>query len=74
MPSLKSLLSVRLRKELTVIRPRLFRMALAWSGSTHQADDLVQEAMVKALKNLGQLKDHGVLEKWVFDIRVRIHS
>ena len=58
----------RLRQRLTDLRPRLFRMASAWCSNPQQADDLVQEAMVKALKKLNQVKDHKAFDAWVFTI------
>ena len=32
------------------------------------ADDLVQETLLKAIKNLAQLQDHTSLEAWLFSI------
>ncbi|MES9956651.1 MAG: sigma-70 family RNA polymerase sigma factor [Sedimenticola sp.] len=58
---------------LTAMRPRLQRLALAWCGNESLADDLTQEAMEKALKNLGRLKKEGALESWVFSILANCH-
>ncbi|MCP4128192.1 MAG: RNA polymerase sigma factor [Gammaproteobacteria bacterium] len=63
----------QLQKRLEELRPRLFRVACAWCGSGHQADDIVQEAMIKALKRLDQLKDPESLSSWVFSILANCH-
>jgi RNA polymerase sigma-70 factor (ECF subfamily) len=65
---MKTLKTIRLRRELIRLRPRLYRMALAWSGNSSQADDLVQDAMIKVLGKLAQLRDPGRLERWAFSI------
>lgn len=57
-----------LQNELNLIRPRLYRLAYSWSHNTALADDLVQETMIKALKNIGQLRDPSLLNSWLFSI------
>jgi RNA polymerase sigma-70 factor (ECF subfamily) len=49
-------------------RDRLYRMAYAWTHNSHLADDLVQQALCKALSNQRQLKDPGAAEAWLFRI------
>lgn len=49
-------------------RDRLYRMAYAWTHNPHLADDLVQQAMCKALSNQRQLRDPGAAEAWLFRI------
>ena len=49
-------------------RQRLYRMAFAWTGDTHLADDLVQQTLLKALSNQKQLRDFGAAEGWLFRI------
>ena len=49
-------------------RDRLYRMAFAWTHDPHLADDLVQQALYKALSNYRQLKDFGAAEAWLFRI------
>ena len=49
-------------------RDRLYRMAYAWTHNPHLADDLVQQALCKALSNQRQLKDPGAAEAWLFRI------
>lgn len=49
-------------------RKRLYRMAYAWTHDPHLADDLVQQALYKALKSYKQLKDPDAAEAWLFRI------
>lgn len=49
-------------------RPNLYRVAYAWCHDACLADDLAQEALVKGLKSVHQLKDESVLEGWLFSI------
>jgi RNA polymerase sigma-70 factor (ECF subfamily) len=49
-------------------RERLYRMAFAWTHDPHLADDLVQQALYKALNNQKQLKDLAAAEAWLFRI------
>lgn len=57
-----------LQDQLNQIRPRLYRLAYSWSHNAALADDLVQETMIKALKNAGQLRDPALLNGWLFRI------
>lgn len=43
-------------------------MAYAWCHDACLADDLAQEALIKGLKSVHQLKDEAVLEAWLFSI------
>ncbi|HEY6096255.1 MAG TPA: RNA polymerase sigma factor [Gallionellaceae bacterium] len=54
--------------QLEAIRPKLYRVAYSWSHNSALADDLVQETLVKALKNSGQLRDPELFNGWVFSI------
>ena len=56
------------RKLVENSRERLYRMAYAWTHNPHLADDLVQQALYKALHNQKQLKDPGAAEAWLFRI------
>lgn len=49
-------------------RTRLYRMAFAWSGDHTTAEDLVQEALARALHNRHQLRDIEKLASWLFSI------
>lgn len=57
-----------LHNQLEQIRPRLYRLAYSWSHNAALADDLVQETMIKALKNAAQLRDPALLNSWLFSI------
>lgn len=56
------------QERLEQIRPRLYRMAYSWSHNAALADDLVQETLVKGLKNVKQLHDLERLDSWLFSI------
>ena len=49
-------------------RPRLYRLAYSWCGDSMLADDLIQEALSKAIRNRDQLRDHARLEQWLYRI------
>lgn len=56
------------QQQFETIRPNLYRVAYSWSHNAALADDLVQEALVKALKNTSQLRDPALFNGWVFSI------
>ncbi|AHE99498.1 RNA polymerase sigma factor [Thioalkalivibrio paradoxus] len=58
----------RLRQQVCDLRPQLYRTAFAWCHDAALADDLVQEAMIKALTGLKTLQDEAALKAWVFRI------
>ncbi len=49
-------------------RPRLYRLAYAWCHDSTLADDLVQEAMTKALTHSSQLRDERAFAGWLIAI------
>lgn len=57
-----------LQIQLNQIRPRLYRLAYSWCHNAALADDLVQETLIKALKNANQLRDPALLNSWLFSI------
>ena len=57
-----------LQDQLELIRPRLYRLAYSWSRNAALSDDLVQETLIKALKNANQLRDPALLNSWLFRI------
>ena len=57
-----------MRARIAEARPRLYRLAYAWCHDACLADDLAQEALIKGLKSVHQLKDEAVLEGWLFSI------
>ena len=60
--------SQEFRKVLEQSRPRLYRMAYAWTHQSALADDLVQETLAKAWKKGDQLRDLQSQEAWLFSI------
>jgi len=56
------------QEQLEQIRPKLYRVAFSWSHNAALADDLVQETLIKALKNSGQLRDPALFNSWLFSI------
>ncbi len=58
----------KLCKRLEDGRGRLFRMAYAWSHNADVADEVVQEAMIKALNNVDKIKNIQTLDGWLFRI------
>nr|WP_257736780.1 RNA polymerase sigma factor [Halothiobacillus diazotrophicus] len=50
------------------LRPRMYRLAFSWSKDAFLADDLVQEAMIRALQKQAQLRDDELLDRWAIRI------
>jgi len=57
-----------LRPELIALLPPLRRFARALCGNAHDADDLVQTTVERALKHAGQLRPDSQLAGWTFGI------
>lgn len=57
-----------LAARLEALRPRMYRVALAWTHDGGLADDLVQECLAKSLEHSRDLHDADLLEPWVFRI------
>lgn len=57
-----------MRQALEQSRARLYRMAYAWCHSAALADDLVQEALTKAIQKSSQLRDPRARDAWLFSI------
>jgi RNA polymerase sigma-70 factor (ECF subfamily) len=57
-----------IRGELEKRRELLYRLAFSWCHNPALADDLVQDTMVKALKNARQLKDTEAIKGWLSKI------
>ncbi len=49
-------------------RERLYGIAFAWCHDRHLADDLVQQALLKALQKRTQLKDPAAIDGWLYRI------
>lgn len=56
------------REGLVVLLPRLRRFARALAGNVHDADDLVQAAIERALRHAGQWRPEAGLDGWLFGI------
>jgi RNA polymerase sigma-70 factor (ECF subfamily) len=54
-----------IRNELTQRRELLYQLAYSWCHEPALADDLVQNTMVKALRNGKQLRDPGAIKAWL---------
>lgn len=61
---------LHLRQHLEERWSRLYRVAYSWCHDSQLSKDLVQDTVMKALKNSHQLKDHNVLDTWLFRILV----
>ena len=61
-----SLETIRMR--MTAALPRLRRFALSLTGNAADADDLVQDTVERALRNLHKWKPDTKLESWMFRI------
>ena len=57
-----------LRRDLSVLLPRLRRFALALARNREDADDLVQIALERALTRSGQWQPGTRLDSWIFRI------
>jgi RNA polymerase sigma-70 factor (ECF subfamily) len=57
--------SAQLRARVVVQREPLFRLAYSWCHDSALADDLVQEAMLRALDRAAQLEDPKRLKGWL---------
>ena len=57
-----------IRNELEKRRDLLYQIAYSWCHDPALADDLVQEAMLKALKNAKQLKNPDAIRGWLSKI------
>lgn len=56
------------QQDLVLLLPRLRRFARGLTGSVDQADDLVQEACEKALRNANGWKPGTALDSWMYKI------
>lgn len=58
----------QLMQQIEELRPQLFRVAAAWCNDEMLADDIVQDALAKAVQNISQLKDPEAMKSWLFTI------
>lgn len=57
-----------LTEKVEASRGRLYRVAYAWCHDAALADDLAQEALVRGLARIGQLREAERLGSWLFSI------
>ena len=60
--------SVAFKKQLEEMRPRLFKVAYSWCHAADVADDLVQDTVIKAMRNANSLRDINKMKSWLFTI------
>jgi RNA polymerase sigma-70 factor (ECF subfamily) len=69
MNKIKNLFAVKaLKQEFASRRTKLYRVAYSWCHSPSLADDLVQETMLKAIKNIDSLREQSTLDTWLYRI------
>ncbi len=56
------------RNDIVALIPRLRRFGRTLTGNAHDSDDLVQSAIERALKSLGQWERGTRLDSWMFRI------
>ena len=66
-------MSDEFKTELLALLPRLRRYALARTGSTHCADDLVQATCERAWKCRDQLMPDTRMDSWMFKIMTNLY-
>lgn len=57
-----------IRTQMTALLPRLRRFAVSLTGNPSDADDLVQDTIERALKNLHRWKPGTRLDSWMYRI------
>jgi RNA polymerase sigma-70 factor (ECF subfamily) len=60
--------STTYKKQLEEMRPRLYKVAYSWCHCADIADDLVQETVIKAMRNANSIRDIKKLNSWLFTI------
>ena len=60
----------RLAHRVADARPRLYRIACSWCRDRHQAEDLVQDTLTRAVASLDELRDPDRLDVWLTQILV----
>ena len=73
MKKIKNLFAAaRLKQEFADRRNKLYRVAYSWCHNHSLADDLVQETMLKAIKNAGNLRDQATMDTWLYRVLLNI--
>jgi RNA polymerase sigma-70 factor (ECF subfamily) len=52
--------------------PRLFRFAIRLTGDVHHAEDLTQEAMLRAWRQRSTVRSEAALKTWLFTIAANL--
>ena len=63
-----------LRKQMKALRPQLYRLAWSWCHDAEQADDLVQDTLLRGLERIDQLRDQEQLKYWLCRIMSNLHK
>jgi RNA polymerase sigma-70 factor (ECF subfamily) len=63
----------KLRAQICAQRDRLYRIAWSWCHDSHQADDLVQETLARALAKLDSLREESRLQVWLTQILANLY-
>ena len=63
----------KLRARICAERDRLYRIAWSWCHDSHQADDLVQETLARALDKIESLRDETRLQVWLTQILANLY-
>ena len=50
------------------MRPNLYKVAYSWCHAADIADDLVQDTVIKAMRNASSLRDINKMNSWLFTI------
>lgn len=58
----------KFKKQLEEMRPRLYKVAYSWCHAADIADDLVQDAVIKAMRNASALRNMDAMHSWLFTI------
>jgi len=62
------LFSSTIERDIKAKRERLFRVAYSWCNDPAIADDIVNEALYRALKTKAKLRDKSCLDGWLYKI------
>ena len=57
---------------LAEMRPRLFRLAYRMLWNSHDAEEITQDSLATALGRLGQLRDPGKRNTWLYRVVINL--
>jgi RNA polymerase sigma-70 factor (ECF subfamily) len=63
----------QVNQRVTALQNRMFRTAYAWCHDRTLAQDLAQEAALKAIEHASQLNDLKAVDAWIFTILSNCH-